>query len=141
MDGSMQETSLEPRRNSFLVGILLAGLVAVGVTLVLRQLPPGLTKGVWLSELESVHFVLDFAPGALISGTMHELHESQQVVQWGFAGTRRANSALELNWGVDRTLSLEVDLESNVLRSPSVDRTAHCTTWCSTGSRRPRFPA
>ena len=96
------------------LSVIFAGVI-LGLYLVNR--PPGLTRDVWLSEEGSVQFVLDFEyTGALISGSMHELRENKQVVQWGFAGTRKKSGELELNWGGNNILTLEADLSLGEIR-------------------------
>ena len=96
---------------------LLVVLAGAAMTLWLVNRPPGLTRDVWLSEEDSVRFVLDFEhTGGLISGSMHELRENRQVVQWGFVGTRKSTGELELNWGGNNTLTLEADLRLGEIR-------------------------
>jgi CubicO group peptidase (beta-lactamase class C family) len=97
--------------------IVLVSLAAIAAALLIIDLPPSLTRGVWLSEGDPAQIVLEFEnAGGLVSGTMHELRENKLMVQWGFAGTRKKDGMLELSWGFNNTLRIETDLRAGELR-------------------------
>lgn len=106
-----------PSRRWLSVTILLVVLTIAITALLISRLPPGLSRGVWKAEGESNRIVLSFGyTGALIAGTMHELHDDKQVLQWNFAGTYKGKREIELNWGIDNRMNLSVDLRSGELR-------------------------
>jgi CubicO group peptidase (beta-lactamase class C family) len=89
--------------------MLLALLLACG--------PPGLSRGVWLSSANGNRYALVFEHSAgLVSGTMGQLHDGKQVVQWGFAGTWKRTGELEIAWGNDNSITATVDLNRDEIR-------------------------
>jgi len=104
-------------RLAVLVGLILVATLA----LLLSRLPPGLTRGVWLSAAgpsaeapEQLVLVFEDTRG-LVSGTVHQLRAGKQVLQWGFAGTRPGSDSLEISWGNDVTFRGAADLRQGTL--------------------------
>jgi CubicO group peptidase (beta-lactamase class C family) len=77
-----------------------------------------LSQGVWLSDNGPERYALKFEhTGGLLSGTMHQFQQGKQVVQWGFAGTRKGAHDLELSWGRNNILTATVDLARGEIRA------------------------
>ncbi len=103
------------------VAILIALIVAGALLLLLTRRPQGLTRGVWVSSdgpaaeaPEQLVLVFEDARG-LVSGTVHQLREGKQVLQWRFAGTRPGSDSVEIRWGNDVTFRGAANLDQGRL--------------------------
>lgn len=125
MQTDNNKVELIPRHQSILLRYgrspwIWLGIVAlaflIGLILFLKSLQPGLRVGVWLSQGDAEHLVLEFhRTRGLISGNVCQLMGGKKVLEWGFAGSRDRPHLLEIQWGQDISLQGTLDLRQGII--------------------------